>query len=194
MAALVRGPDTGSGWSRALAVAVRVVLVAAVATATGCGDNPDSTPAHTPYTVLSSGTYHGASWQLFGWSQSGQLCLELLPRGSTPPAASPAPWPGAGGGACGFNSAPSGGFSSGSIGPDGSDFAFGPLPLGATRIRVAAHEVVPTSLLPQSNGLPVGRFWILLMPAGWPTPADGAALDTPQPLDAHDRPVAFQVF
>ncbi|TDT95375.1 hypothetical protein EDD99_7203 [Streptomyces sp. 846.5] len=175
-----------------------VALVAAVGTAiAGCGSSA-SKPQHTPYVELSSGSYQGSAWQLFAWQQDAQLCMALLPGGADPDHPSPSSggsWAGAGGAGCAFNNHDSGtGYYAGSTGPAGSRFAYGPLPETATQIRVAANEILTTAQLPGGKGLPAGRYWIHLMAKDWPSATDGAALDTPQPLDARGGKVAFQDF
>lgn len=118
--------------------------------------------------------------------------MELQPQGSDPDHPDIASV--LGGGGCGFDKSPSGGYFSGAPAARASTVAFGPLPTTATRIRVSTREVLTTSPLPTGVGLPTGRFWFQVLPAGWPTPADGAALDTPEPLSATGEPVAFTDF
>lgn len=187
---------------------VRTAAVAAVAAvcalaAAGCGSGGPSggssadSAAHSPYVRLTGGTYHGVGWQLVAWEQRSRLCMELLPAGASPdrPVSAEPSWPAAGGGGCAFDAKdPSSGYYASATGPAGSGFSYGPLPDRATRIRTAAHETLATSPLPRGKGLPSGRYWVHLMPAGWPTAAQGAALDMPQPLDARGADVAFRSF
>lgn len=154
-------------------------------------------PSHTPYIRLSSGTYEGVSWQLFAWEQEHRTCMMILPAGSDPdhmPSDASGTWQGGGG--CGFDgSTPGSGYSIGALGPAGSGLSFGPLPVAATQIRVATHEVLPTTALPGGgSGLPPGRFWIEFTAPTGPSAAEGTFLPTPQPLDANGQPVTFQSF
>jgi hypothetical protein len=176
-----------------------VVLAAVVGlAAAGCGSGGThaASPAHSAYVQLTSGTYHGVAWQLFAWEHKSKLCMELLPGGADPghPSAKPS-WPAAGGGGCAFDTADQGsGYYAGSTGPAESSFSYGPLPARATQIRTATHEILVSRPLPRGKGLPSGRYWIHLMPAGWPSKAEGTALDTPQPLDASGKKVPFTAF
>jgi hypothetical protein len=72
--------------------------------------------------------------------------------------------------------------------------SFGPLPSDAVQIRVATDEILTTMPMPRGKGLPAGRYWINVTPAGGPGSALGPALFTPEPLDAHGQPVPFQAF
>jgi hypothetical protein len=192
------GMRTTSAHPDQLRLSAAVVgIIASVGTVlTGCGSSNASKPPHTAYTVLTSGTFQGSAWQLFGWEQAGHLCMELLPAGSDPDHVTPPrSWPAGAGGGCEFDKRdPSTGYFTGSPGPGRSSVSFGPLPDRATQIRVAANEILQTTPLPQGEGLPEGRYWIQLMPAGWPTRADGPALGTPQPLNSAGQPVDFQDF
>ena len=178
-----------------LALAAVVGVAAASVSVSGCGSTGAS-PSHSPYVRLTSGTYHGTPWQLFAWEQKSKLCMELLPGGADPdhPTAKPS-WPAAGGAGCAFDARdPGSGYYAGSTGPAGSSFSFGPLPSQATQIKTATHEILVTSPLPRGKSLPSGRYWIHLMPAGWPSKAEGTALDIPQPLDASGKKVPFKAF
>jgi hypothetical protein len=175
-----------------------LAAVAAAVSVTGCGSTATSSAhgTHTSYVRLTSGTYHGVPWQLFAWEQKSQLCMELLPGGADPghPQAGPS-WPAAGGGGCAFDHRdPGSGYYASSTGPAGSGFSYGPLPARATQIRTATREILVTRPLPSGKGLPSGRYWIHLMPAGWPSEAEGNALDTPQPLDSRGQAVPFAAF
>jgi hypothetical protein len=157
---------------------------------------PGASVAHSRYIAVATGSYRGADWVLFGWEQQSQLCLELLPGGTDPdhpPEESPPS--GFGSAGCGFNGThPGSGWFTSGVGPAGSGVSFGPLPTTAMQIRVATHEVLPTQALPPGTGLPRGRFWIQFQPSGWPTAADGTALEQPQPLDPRGDPVPYQDF
>jgi hypothetical protein len=174
-------------------VAVGVLLAVRIPGLSTSGPNPKS-PAHSPYVVLTTGAYQGHAWQLFAWEE-GHLCMAFLPAGYDPDHLPPASPP-VGAGQCEFEKTqiPTSSYYDGGPGYVGSFEAFGPLPTDATQIRVATHEVLPTMPMPQGRGLPAGRYWINIMPAGWPAATQGAALDTPQPLDAQGRPVQFQDF
>lgn len=151
---------------------------------------------HTPYVRLTSGTYGGVPWELFAWEQHSRLCMEVLPGGAGPdhPAATSS-WRAGGGGGCAFDARdPGTSYYASAPGPGRSTFSYGPLPSGAARIRTATDETLITRALPAGKGLPAGRYWIHLMPAGWPGKAEGIALAAPQPLDATGRAVAFQAF
>jgi hypothetical protein len=178
-------------------LALAAVAGVAATALSGCRAS-QADPAHTPYVKLDGGTYHGAAWGLWAWEQGSELCMMLVPAGVDPgrPVDRSSPTgPAAGGGGCGFDDKdPSGGFYTSSTGPDHSGWTFGPLPAAATGIRVATHEVLATKPLPAGKGLPAGRYWLHFEPAGWPGRAQGTALDTPQPLDAHGRKVAFAAF
>lgn len=177
----------------ALAVAGTLLAGCASAHSPASASSPTSS-GHSPYVLLTSGSYKGIDWRLFAWQQQGHLCMELDPAGTDPdhrPAASSA----GGAGACQFDhSDPSSGYYASGPGPAGSAVSFGPLPDDATQIRVATHETLATASLPTGKGLPTGRYWINIMPAGWPTQTEGSALPTPQPLDANGGKVAFQSF
>lgn len=99
-------------------------------------------------------------------------------------------------GQCGFyaEKAPPLSYWMGGLGPAGSTVTFGPLPTNAVAIRITTHEVIGTSALPDTDGLPAGRYWLSITPPDWPTASGGAALDTPQPLDSRGHPVGFQDF
>jgi hypothetical protein len=179
---------------------VVVVALAAITTtllATYLIARPDhsaATPAHSPYVELTSGTYQGAGWQLYAWQQEGHLCMEFDPSGSNPDH-KPTAGQSAGAAACEFDRRnPSSGYYASGPGVAGSNVSFGPLPTSVVQIRVATHEVLPSAPLPGGQGLPAGRYWIHIMPPGWPTSADGTALDTPQPMDANSGSVPFQNF
>lgn len=177
-------------------LALVAVVCPVAAAATGCGATAAS-PLHSPYVQLTSGTYHGMSWQLFAWEQESKLCMALLPGGTDPdhlPTDKPS-WPAAGGGGCAFDTRqPGSDHYVSSTGPAGSGFSYGPLPSQATQIKTATHEILVTRPLPRGKGLPSGRYWIHLMPAGWPSKAEGTALDAPQPLDAQGKKVPFKAF
>ncbi|MGC1405226.1 MAG: hypothetical protein WA938_00625 [Candidatus Dormiibacterota bacterium] len=174
-------------------VAVGVLLTVYIPGPSASGPNPGR-PEHSPYVVLTTGTYQGHAWQLFAWEE-GRLCMAFLPAGYDP-AHMPSVSSPVGAGQCEFEKTqnPTSSYYDGGPGYGGSFESFGPLPTDATQIRVATHEVLPTTLLPPAKGLPAGRYWINIMPAGWPTSAQGNALDVPQPLDAQGRPVQFQDF
>lgn len=81
-----------------MALIVGLIAAATITTLAGCGSANASKPSHTPYTVLTSGTYQGSAWQLFVWDQAGRLCLDLLPGGSNPDrVTTPRSWPAGGG-------------------------------------------------------------------------------------------------
>ena len=177
-----------------------VSVAAIVATGTllaGCASahSPGSvtTSGHSSYVLLTSGSYKGVDWRLFAWQQQGHLCMEFDPAGSDPAHRLAASSAGAGG--CKFDdSNPSTGYYASGPGPGGSAVSFGPLPSDATQIRVATHETLTAAPLPAGKGLPTGRYWINVMPAGWPAQTEGSALPTPQPLDTNGNTVTFQSF
>ncbi|MEV7390907.1 hypothetical protein [Streptomyces sp. NPDC091215] len=166
--------------------AVAVVVAAVALSAAGCSGLFQLTP--TPRVLLTSGVYQGEPWSVYAWQQDGQLCMEVDgpgdPEASGVPSAS----------ACGFDQKdPSSGYYDSGPGPGDSDVNFGPLPARATRIRVATKETLPTRPFPAGKQLPVGRYWVQIVPKRWPLPADGRAI-SPKPLDASGRAVAYQDF
>ncbi len=178
-------------------VAVVAVAVALLITFLPGRSHHANAESHSPYVMLTNGTYQGTAWRLFAWKQGGYLCMELDPAGSSDPGNKPSASPGqsVGAGACEFDKRnPSGDYYTSGPGPAGSDASFGPLPTNASQIRVATHEILPTMPLPTAKGLPAGRYWINIIPVGWPTPTDGTALDTPQPIDISGKSVKFQSF
>jgi hypothetical protein len=170
-------------------------VAATVAALSGCGSTHASSE-HSSYVQLTGGTYDGVPWGLFAWEQHSKLCMEVLPGGADPdhPATTPS-WRTGGGGACAFDARHSGtSYYASAPGPGRSNFSYGPLPTRATQIKTATSETLITRPLPAGKGLPAGRYWIHLMPAGWPSKAEGTALATPQPLDATGNKVPFRAF
>jgi hypothetical protein len=149
---------------------------------------------NTGWVTLKAGTYNGVGWELQASMLRGKLCMQLTgPAGQNDPANNAAGYPGQ----CQFDrSCELCSYTGGGLGPANSDVAYGPLPVNATQIRVATHTVLPSSPFPGGHGLPNGRYWIAIHPRNWPgsSPADGAPLATPQPLDAQGRAVKFKNF
>ena len=139
---------------------------------------------------LAGGTYAGTPWRLDAREQDGHLCLSVDGPGGPDDIATTMA------GACVFADEPmkAGYYYASGPGPGTSMVSYGPLPVQATRIRVASRQVLTTRPLPAGSGLPHGRFWIQFTPYNWPTPADGTALEWAQPLDDAGRPVAFRNF
>jgi hypothetical protein len=120
-------------------------------------------------------------WQLDASEHHGRLGLYLEnPSGDTYS------------GAVGFAAGPSAGFWAEGLGPDGSDFHYGPAPAAAVTVRLSAPGYSPilvqTRPLPFRAGLPRGRFFIVQAPGqtgvGWSVTL----------LDAAGRKVAFANF
>ncbi len=154
--------------------------------AAGCAGH--TTSSSTPHVLLTGGTYQGVSWSLYAWRQGRQLCMEVDGHGSATASGQP------GAGACGFDhKTPTSGYYDSGPGPGDSLVSFGPLPERATQVRVATKEVLPTRSFPAGRQLPVGRYWIQIIPKRWPLPAEGKEV-WPKPLNASGRPVAFQDF
>ncbi len=149
---------------------------------------------NTGWVTLTAGTYNGVQWELQASMSNGKLCMQLTgPAGQNDPVNSTAGYPGQ----CQFDrTCQLCSFTGGGIGPADSSVAYGPLPVDATQIRVATHEVLPTFPLPKGHGLPSGRYWVDIRPTNWPTasPGDGTRLATPQPLDAQGHLVKFANF
>ncbi len=164
-----------------------IVVFAAVATVLGLRYSREHRT--TGWVVLHSGSYQGVGYQFDASLDDGRLCLELF--GTVSPKDTSAGYAGQ----CEFDTrwATSAYWGSGE-GPGNSTAAFGPLPTNATQIKVATHEVLQTFLFPKRDYLPAGRYWLDLTSPSWPAPADGAALDVPQPLNAHGQPVNFTRF
>lgn len=166
---------------------LRATAAAAVALlAAGCaGHAPTSS---TPRVRLTGGTYQGESWSLYAWQQDKQLCMEVDGPGN--PTAHGVP----GAAACGFDRKhPTSGYYDSGPGPGDSTVSFGPLPSNATQIRVATKENLTARAFPAGKQLPVGRYWIQIIPTRWPLPADGKEV-WPKPLDASGRPVPYRDF
>lgn len=160
-------------------------LLASLIVTGGCSS---SHSASGGYIAVKSGRYLGVPWRLFASNVNGQFCMEL--RRVDAQAQHPFA------GACVFANQPSKGsyyFASGP-GPHGSHVNYGPLPANAVAVQIATHQTVGTYGLPSGQGLPHGRFWIDFEPASWPAPAEGKALDVPQPLDRDGKRVAFRRF
>lgn len=179
--------------ARSMAVAISTLLCAAFAA--GCDTSSDTAPV-----MLASGTTEGVVWYLWGWESAGSLCM-ATGTAAGPVGGSITLAPQAmGGGQCGFdNKQPDssyfGGAEAGGSPTEQPTAAltFGPLPTRAARIKVAADLILTTRPLPSGKGLPAGRFWVWAGPFD-PPASEGAVLDTPQPLDDENHPVAFQNF
>jgi hypothetical protein len=77
-------------------------------------------------------------------------------------------------GGVGFCAAPAGGFWMEGLGPQGSDFYYGPAPVSAKyavlTARGHARVMVPTRLIPHKDGLPSGRFFVIDPPGAASVP------------------------
>jgi hypothetical protein len=160
----------------------------------GCGHD-ETTPV-----LLRSGTTLGVAWYLWAWESNGSLCMSTgTPAGPDGGDITPPPHA-VTGGQCDFTDKyPGATYYMGAEGEtDGKDgltvsLVFGPLPSEAARIKVATRLTLTTQPFPTGKGLPAGRYWVWA-DAYTPPASEGAVLDTPRPLDALGRPVAFQDF
>ncbi len=165
----------------------RVVLLwlSSLVTLAGCGA-PSCLDAGTgaagPTVVLERGHLGRHPWQLVAWEQGGYLGLGL-DGGSLKQQYS---------GGVGFCHDPAAGFWAQASGPQGSDFYYGPAPGPATyavlTARGRAPVIVSTRPIPQKDGLPRGRFFIL-DPPGLPSVAWNVTLK-----DASGHTVPFANF
>jgi hypothetical protein len=105
--------------------------------------------------VLERGSLGKNVWQLVAWEQNGQLVMELTGASEATSYS----------GAVGFDNSPGGGYWAGGLGPANSNFYYGPAPSAAEYAVLSSpgHRslIVPTHPLPNQNGLPGGRFWII---------------------------------
>jgi hypothetical protein len=105
--------------------------------------------------VLERGSLGKDVWQLVAWEQNGQLAMQLTGASEATSYS----------GTVGFDNSPSGGYWAGGLGPANSNFYYGPAPSAAEYAVLSSpgHRslVVPTHPLPNENGLPGGRFWII---------------------------------
>jgi hypothetical protein len=142
----------------------KLLALLGLAALTGCaGPNCLSGPRPGyaqpgPSVVLQRGYVGRQLWQLVADEQGGLLGLNL--DGSSQNNSY--------GGSLGFCAGPAAGFWFGSAGPGSSQFIFGPAPASAAyavlTARGHASVNVPTRPLPQKDGLPSGRFFIVEVP------------------------------
>lgn len=180
--------------SRRRAVALVAAAVLGSGLASGCGHD------ETAPVLLRSGTTLGVAWYLWAWEQNGGLCMWTgTPAGPDGDGITPPPLA-VTGGQCAFDDKAPGstyymGAEGGTDGKDGLtvSLTFGPLPPDAIRIKVATELTLTTQPFPSGRGLPSGRYWVWA-DAYQPSASEGRVLDTPRPLDAQGKPVAFQAF
>lgn len=142
---------------RRIAWAVLLCLPA-LATLAGCGGAscPDAgSGAAGPTVVLERGHLGRNPWQLVAWEQGGSSGLGLDGDSLKQQYS----------GGVGFCRGPAAGFWLVASGPHGSNFYYGPAPVPATYAVLTARGrspvIVPTRTLPQKDGLPRGRFFII---------------------------------
>jgi hypothetical protein len=120
-------------------------------------------------------------WQLVAWEQGGQLGLGV--DGASQKAQYSA--------GVGFSASPSAGFWMAGLGPGNSNFCYGPAPASAKYAVLTAPAylaiVVPTRPIPNKDGLPGGRFFVV-----GPCPVAASLRVTLR--DAAGRRVAFAAF
>jgi hypothetical protein len=99
------------------------------------------------------------SWQLAASEQGGHLGLYLEELSGTDYS-----------GSVGFNGAPSAGFWMEGSGPGDSIYYYGPVPVKAVKVELRAPGyapvLIPTRPIPDHDGLPHGRFFIVAPPGG----------------------------
>jgi hypothetical protein len=129
---------------------------------------------------LDSGIYQGVDWELSALMSDGHLCMALAaPNAPIAPFSSQ----------CQFDaSLPIATEYASGLGPSDSTAFYGPAPMTAAFAALDANSVVATKPFPNAAGLPVGRYWISLLPAGM------KATTKPTLLDANHKIVAFQPF
>lgn len=97
-------------------------------------------------------------WQLVAWEQNGSLGLALDGASQSVTYS----------GAVGFSAQPGAGFWINGSGPGNTAFYYGPTPQSARYAVLTASGygpvTVPTHPVPQENGLPSGRFFIVESP------------------------------
>jgi hypothetical protein len=133
-----------------------LLSLAAVA---GCGGaNCLSGPANGaagPTVVLDHGYTGRQLWQLVAWEQGGLLALGLDGASRKVQYTS----------SLGFCSGPAAGFWMDGPGPGSSNFYYGPAPVAAKYVVLTAKGYAPvivsTLPIPQEDGLPSGRFFIV---------------------------------
>jgi hypothetical protein len=179
---------------RPMALAAVGIVLGTGAAVSGCGSSGTSP------VLLASGTTQGVDWYLWAWEQGGSLCMSTG-TAAGPDGGSITPSPDAmTGGQCEYDQKyPDSSYfmsADGGNSPSGDSTAalvFGPLPSDAVRIKVASRLTLTTQPFPAGKALPAGRFWVWAGPYQ-PPASDGTVLDTPQPLNAQGKPVAFQDF
>jgi hypothetical protein len=139
-------------------IAWAVLLCLSSLAAAGCGGTSclDAGSGKAGPTVVLERGHHGRHpWQLVAWEQGGYLGLGL-DGGSLDRQYS---------GGVGFCRGPAAGFWLLASGPQGSDFYYGPAPVSAAdavlTARGRAPVIVPTRPIPQKDGLPRGRFFVI---------------------------------
>jgi hypothetical protein len=183
------------GALRRRAAALTAAFGAAAASAVLIGGCSSPADVLTQKVLLTSGTYDDVWWGLWAWTDKGELCMAMAGTGGPDAANAPASDPS--GGQCGFKQGqPEPGYIDSGIGPAGSYYSTGPLPLAATQVRVATRLILPASAFPSGVGLPSGHYWVEIGPGKSEPPmaSEGTYLKTPQPLNASGKPIPFEAF
>ena len=138
-----------------------LLWLSSLATLAGCGGTScldAGGGAAGPTVVLERGHLGRHPWQLVAWEQGGYLGLGLDGESLKQQYS----------GGVGFCRGPAAGFWLLASGPQGSDFYYGPAPVSATyavlTVRGRAPVIVPTRPIPQKDGLPNGRFFVIEPP------------------------------
>ena len=157
-----------------------------LAALTGCSQancmNGGAGGAPGPAVALERGHLGRQSWQLVAWEQGGLLGLALDGASQKTQYS----------GGLGFCAGPAAGFWLEAEGPGDSTFYYGPAPASARYavFTASGHApvIVPTSPIPQEDGLPSGRFFVT-------DPPDSASVTWDVKLeDAAGHTVAFSDF
>jgi hypothetical protein len=138
---------------RRAAAAIGMLAALAGCSAANCL-NGGAGGAPGPAVVLQRGHLGRQSWQLVAWEQGGLLGLALDGASQKTQYS----------GGLGFCAGPAAGFWLEAEGPGESTFYYGPAPASAkyavfTALGHAAI-IVPTSPIPQEDGLPTGSFFV----------------------------------